>query len=214
LYNHFPWNHVNLFVLQLKYKHRIPGNVFKRFIPAYRDGVDPYGKWAWSWVITTAEWANSKGAVPNATDFAILEVQDQTISGATRKIGDVTGYFGYRTQSLLPNHATMLGYPCNLDSCQKMHQVTAESFQANGNNTVIYGSDMGGGSSGGPWVQNFGTPAIGQTAGLNTGTNQIIGVTSCVPIDEKGPLYAGSSILNNSFLDILNKACARKAGNC
>jgi hypothetical protein len=95
-----------------------------------------------------------------------------------------------------------------------MHQVTAESFQANGNNTVIYGSDMGGGSSGGPWVQNFGTPAIGQTVGLNTGTNQIIGVTSCVPIDEKGPLYAGSSILNNSFLDILNKACARKAGNC
>lgn len=184
------------------------------FIPAYRDGAAPYGKWAWSWVITTGEWSTGNGKVPNAADFAIIEVKDQTISGKVRKIADLTGYLGYQTQSLLSNHATLLGYPCNLDSCQKMHQVTAQSYKANGTNTVLYGSDMTGGSSGGPWIQNFGAPATGQTTGQNTGVNRVIGVTSYIYTDGGKLLVEGSSILNNSFLDILNKACAHKAGNC
>ncbi len=179
------------------------------FIPAYRDGMAPYGKWSWRWVITTGEWANGKGNVPNAADFAIIEVQDQS----NKKIADLTGYFGYRTQALLPNHATLLGYPCNLDSCEKMHQVTAESYSSGGSNTVLYGSDMRGGSSGGPWVQNFGAPATGQTAGKNTGVNQIIGVTSYGYVSTE-PLVQGSSILNQSFLNILDSACKAKPGNC
>jgi V8-like Glu-specific endopeptidase len=169
----------------------------------------PYGKWSWRWVITTGEWANGKGNVPNAADFAIIEVQDQS----NKKIADLTGYFGYRTQALLPNHATLLGYPCNLDSCEKMHQVTAESYSSGGSNTVLYGSDMRGGSSGGPWVQNFGAPATGQTAGKNTGVNQIIGVTSYGYVSTE-PLVQGSSILNQSFLNILDSACKAKPGNC
>jgi V8-like Glu-specific endopeptidase len=183
------------------------------FIPAYRDGMAPYGKWSWSWAIVTGEWANGGGGVPNSADYAIIEFQDQSINGTVRKIGDVTGYLGYHTERLRPNHATLLGYPCNLDSCEKMHQVTAGSDRPGGNNTVLYGSDMRGGSSGGPWVQNFGSPANGQTAGKNTGLNQIIGVTSYGYVSTE-PLVQGSSILNESFLRILDSACRARAGNC
>jgi V8-like Glu-specific endopeptidase len=183
------------------------------FIPAYRDGVAPYGIWTWNSVVTTGEWATSNGNFPNAADFAILEVKDQTISGRTRRIGEITGFLGYQTQRLAPNHATLLGYPVNLDFGQKMHQVTAQSFAFGGNNTVLYGSDMRGGSSGGPWVQNFGIPAVGQVDGLERGENRIIGVTSFGPV-AIGPLYQGSSILNDSFIAILNRACSRRSGNC
>ncbi|NES20402.1 MAG: hypothetical protein F6K41_16085, partial [Symploca sp. SIO3E6] len=141
------------------------------------------------------------------------EVNDQFVNGSNRRIGDITGYLGYQTQRLIPNHATLLGYPVNLDNGQKMHQVTAESFQTNGSGTVIYGSDMRGGSSGGPWVQNFGTAALGQTNGLEQGQNRVIGVTSYGPV-AIGPLIQGSSTLNSSFISILNTACARRVGNC
>jgi V8-like Glu-specific endopeptidase len=183
------------------------------FVPAYRDGVAPYGVWTWNWVVTTGEWATSNSNFPNAADFAILEVKDQVVSQKTRRIGEITGFLGYQTQRLAPNHATLLGYPVNLDNGQKMHQVTAQSFAAGGNNTVLYGSDMRGGSSGGPWVQNFGIPAVGQVDGLERSGNRIIGVTSFGPT-AIGPLYQGSSILNDSFLRILNRACSRKSGNC
>ncbi|NER98354.1 MAG: trypsin-like serine protease [Symploca sp. SIO1B1] len=183
------------------------------FVPSYRDGTAPYRRWTWRSVVTTGEWASSNNRVPNSADFAIIEVNDQFVNGRIRRIGDITGYLGYRTQRLIPNHATLLGYPGNLDNGQKMHQVTAESFRTNGSNTVIYGSDMRGGSSGGPWVQNFGVAALGQTNGLEQGQNQVIGVTSYGRVSI-GPLYQGSSILNSSFISILNTACARRPDNC
>ncbi|HYW20868.1 MAG TPA: trypsin-like serine protease [Nodularia sp. (in: cyanobacteria)] len=183
------------------------------FIPAYRDGAAPYEQWSWSRVIVTGSWSNGGGGVPNSADYAIIELSDKEFNGVTRKIGEVVGYLGYRTLSLLPNHVTMLGYPVNLNNGQKMHQVTAGSYGDGGNNTGVYGSDMRGGSSGGPWVQNFGVAASGQVDGLNTNPNQIVGVTS-YGSTEVGPLYIGSSILDDQFIRILNTACNWQSGNC
>lgn len=183
------------------------------FVPGYRDGAAPYKSWTWSHVITTNAWSTGNGAVPNAADYALLEVNDVPFNGVLRKIGQVTGHFGYRTLGLFPNHATLLGYPGNLDNGNKMHQVTAQSFRTRTPNAVEYGSDMRGGSSGGPWVQNFGATAVGQSGGNNPGVNQIVGVTSYGPT-AIGPLYQGSSVLDSRFTSILNTACNRRAGNC
>jgi V8-like Glu-specific endopeptidase len=183
------------------------------FIPAFRDGTAPYQSWPWAYVITTSTWATGGGTVPNAADYAIIEVQDVSVSGTVRRIGDVVGYLGYQTLSLAGNHAHLLGYPCNLDSCQKQHQVTAEAYRSVSPNNVEYGSDMRGGSSGGPWVQNFGLPADGQTGGVNPGFNRIIGVTS-YGYNSTDPKVQGASILDNRFLDILSTACGHRAGNC
>ena len=184
-----------------------------KFVPAFRDGAAPYQTWNWSYVIVTGTWATGGGGVPNAADYAMFEMRDNNIAGFQRKIGSITGYLGYQTLSLMPNHAHLLGYPCNLDSCQKMHQVTAQSAKSVSPNNVEYGSDMAGGSSGGPWVQNFGTYALGQTGGQNSGLNRVIGITSYLYTNGTA-LAEGSSIPDSRFISILNTVCAHRAGNC
>jgi V8-like Glu-specific endopeptidase len=183
------------------------------FVPAFRDGTAPFQTWPWAFVLTTNTWATGGGIFPNAADYAMIEVQDRTISGSVRRIGDVTGFLGFQTRSLLPNHAHLLGYPLNLDNGQKMHQVTAGSFRNVSPNNVEYGSDMTGGSSGGPWVQNFGVTASGQTGGLNAGRNRVVGVTS-YGYTSTDPKVAGSSIPDSRFTDLYNLICAHRAGNC
>jgi V8-like Glu-specific endopeptidase len=181
-----------------------------RFIPAYRDGFAPYGTWDWQSVIVTDSWRTGGGRVPNGADYAVIELRDRTTASGSNRIGDITGWLGWQTQSLSRNHVTMLGFPGNFDNSQKIHQVTAQAFRSTSSNTVEYGSDMGGGSSGGPWIQNFGVPADGQGA---TGTNRIVGVTSYGPINPSVQ-YLGSSVLDTRFTTILNRICQTRAGNC
>jgi V8-like Glu-specific endopeptidase len=182
-----------------------------RFVPALRNGVGPWGSYTWAAAIVTGTWFSGGGGVPNAADYAMIELNDK--SGV--RIGSLLGWLGWITLSLSGNHANLMGYPCNLDLCNLMHQVTAEAFSNAANNTVIYGSDMRGGSSGGPWVQNFGAASSCSSgcSGFQTGRNQIIGVTSYGPVSTT-PLYQGASILDSRWVSIFNSICARRAGNC
>lgn len=191
------------------------GGFYRRilFVPAYHNGQVPYQAWNYRWMITTGSWASSNGNVPNRADFAIIEVEDRRFGSQTRKIGEVVGWFGYRTNALNPNHTKKIGFPGNHDNGQIMHQVDSQHIQNGGQNTVLYGSDMRGGSSGGPWIENFGVKAVGQTGGLKPWANRVIGVTSYGYV-ATGPKVQGSSVLNQEFLDILNIACAHRAGNC
>lgn len=183
------------------------------FVPAYHNGQAPYQAWNWRWVVTTASWASSNGNVPNRADFAIIEVEDRRFGSDVKRIGDVVGWYGYRTNALENNHTKKIGYPGNHDNGQIMHQVDSEDFEPGGQNTRLYGSDMRGGSSGGPWVENFGVKAAGQVGGLQPWPNRIIGVTSYGYV-AVGPKVQGSSVLNQEFLTILNMACTHRAGNC
>jgi V8-like Glu-specific endopeptidase len=183
------------------------------FVPAYHNGQAPYQAWNWRWVVTTGSWASSNGNVPNKADFAIIEVEDRKFGSQFKRIGQVVGWYGYRTNALVNNHTKKIGYPGNHDSAQIMHQVDSADFKSGGQNTRLYGSDMRGGSSGGAWVMNFGVKAAGQTGGLQPWPNRIVGVTSYGFV-ATGPKVQGSSILNQEFLTILNMACAHRAGNC
>lgn len=184
------------------------------FIPAYHNGSAPYGQWSWSWATTTNNWANGGGKVPNSGDYAVIEIQDNSIG---QKIGSITGYYGYRTFALSPNHVTMLGYPSAFDSGDWMHRVDSQSYKTTLYNTVEYGSEMTNGASGGPWVENFGTLANGQSVSPGYWL-AIVGLTSYGPVDTT-LRYSGSSILDNQFTNssktgILDVACAHKVGNC
>jgi V8-like Glu-specific endopeptidase len=183
------------------------------FVPAYRDGVAPFKAWQPVYVITTSAWATGSGVVPNAADYAMFEMQDEDFDTVTYRIGEVTGWLGWQTQSLIPNHAHLLGYPASFDSGAKMHQVTAGSFRSVAPLNVEYGSDMTGGSSGGPWVQNFGAKAVGQLGGLNPGRNRVVGVTSYGYISSD-PKIQGSSIPDDRFVTLFNTTCAYRVGNC
>jgi V8-like Glu-specific endopeptidase len=178
-----------------------------QFVPAYRRGSKPFGVWNATAIRIPVQWVRSE-VLPHPTDYAVIELKDKIIQSKVTRLGDVTGWLGYKTNALFPNHATLLGYPGNFDSGELIHQVNSESFAKEAMNTAIYGSDMGQGSSGGPWVENFGTPSIGQSRG--TGMNRIIGVTSY----GAGLDFSGSSVLDARFVSILNEICSRQNGNC
>lgn len=185
------------------------------FVPAYRSGAAPFGSWnRWMLVTTTPTWFSGGGGVPNAADYAMLTFADQalTTGGTPQKLGNVTGWLGWQTISLLNNHTTKLGYPCNLDGCGMMQSVSSQSFRATSPNNVEYGSDAGGGSSGGPWIQNFQTLASGGGTGSNTGSNRVVGVTS-YGYTSADPKVQGAAIFDNRFVQLLNTACAG-TGNC
>jgi V8-like Glu-specific endopeptidase len=183
------------------------------FVPAFRDGTAPLLVWNWRAAIVTGTWASGGGTVPNAADYAMIEFGDQAVSNRTLSIGDVTGWLGWQTLSLSANHTSKLGYPCNLDNCQKMQDVTSGAFRNVAPNNVEYGSDALGGSSGGPWVQNFQLLQAGGATGSNNGPNRVVGVTSYIYVPSD-PKVQGASILDGRWINIFNTICARAAGNC
>lgn len=174
------------------------------FVPAYRDGTAPFDTWGWEYVVVNTTWTGGKGKLPNAADYALIELEDRVVNGATRKIGDVVGYLGYVIQRLRPNHAHLLGYAINFDGGEKLHQVTAQALRAAKPSNVEYGSDMRGGSGGGPLVQDFGdNPSLAKWIGTLSYYNNSTAVK-----------VQGASIPDSRFTGLLNTACAHRAGNC
>jgi V8-like Glu-specific endopeptidase len=184
------------------------------FIPAYRDGTAPFLRWNWRQVTVTNTWATGGGGVPNAADYAMIVLGDQPVvrGGPPVRIGAYLGWLGWQTLDLFPNHTSKLGYPCNLDNCGKMQNVTSQSSRRSENNNVEYGSDARGGSSGGPWVKNFGITAVGGATGLNRDPNRVVGVTSYGYVETE-PKVQGAAIPDNRWVAVWNAVCAG-AGNC
>jgi V8-like Glu-specific endopeptidase len=176
------------------------------FVPAYRDGNDPFSSWDWSYVVVPTTWSQGGGTLPNAADYALIEVEDQVYNGVLRKLGQVTGTLGYATKKLKPNHATILGYSSTHDGGEQLHQVTAKDFKATAaaKNSVEYGSDMRGGSQGGPLIQDFGD---------NAGLVKWIGTLSYYPTST-GTKTQGASIPDTRFTSLLTTVCNHQAGNC
>ncbi|MCP4654955.1 MAG: trypsin-like serine protease [bacterium] len=178
------------------------------FIPAYYNGDAPFGEWDYSTAFVDSTWANS-GEVPNAADWALVEMQDQ---GGNR-ISEVTGKLGFVINLTADNHLHMLGYPVNLDNGEEMHQVTSGDYFFYLDNTVMYGSDMSGGSSGGPWVQNFNRKSQGQGGGFNRARAAVVGVIS-YGTDSPSDRIQGASIFNRDFKVLRQEACFNQDGNC
>jgi len=174
------------------------------FVPAYRDGTAPFGIWAWEYVTVSSTWTGGGGKLPHATDFALIELEDLVFDGALRTIGDVVGYLGYATQRLRPNHAHLLAYTSSHDNGEKVHQVTAKDHKSAAPSNVLYGSDMRGGSAGGPLIQDFGDNAVlvKWVGAISTYNN-----SSAVKTQ-------GASIPDSRFTSLLNNVCAHRPGNC
>ena len=184
------------------------------FVPAYRDGVAPFGAWTWRNVLVSPVWATGSGMVPNPADYAMISFRDQRLNpdAPLARLGDVTGWLGWQTGSLYPNHTSKIGYPCNLDDCEKMQNVMSSSLRATETNTVEYGSDAREGSSGGPWVQNFEQVSLGGASGINAVPNVLVGVTSYIYNDEVEKAQ-GSSVLDGRWIQLWKAICA-SSGNC
>ena len=181
------------------------------FVPAFVRGAAPLGEWKPQHALVTGEWVNGGDQVPNPADVALLMMRGFHMIRLTPctnandpnclRIGNVTGWLGWQTNMVHVANVTMFGYPGNLDNGQAPQQTNAQSFQLIAPNSVLFGSGMGGGSSGGPYVLNFGRAAAGQ---FPEPRNRVVGIMSFGNIDDR---IAGTSILNHSFVRLFDAAC-------
>lgn len=189
-----------------------------RFVPGYRNGAAPYGTWTpfTMWIKTS--YLNgtdpcAQSGVICQNDVALIELNAQN----NAFVGAQTGWYGWgadgwgfngATTSL--THITQIGYPVCLDNGERMERNDSYGFKSvsQSNNTVI-GSLMCGGSSGGPWLNNFGVrPTLtGTSNGTYPNENIVVGVTSWGYIDGAIKQQGASPFITNNIVSLLNSAC-------
>jgi len=149
----------------------------------------PFGTWTGKeWWISKAYFDGTDICSPNApgvvceNDVALVVLEknnNQSIADVTGQYGFKFGDYGYG--SIFGKTAaqiTQLGYPSKDYDGLKMIRTDSLGYQDSPNNVII-GSAQTGGSSGGPWLMNFGmkTSYTG-TQPLSDDDNQVVGTTS------------------------------------
>ena len=175
------------------------------FLPALHNDVVPYGVWtAQTIVIPETYFDGTDRCLPGATgvvcenDIAILVMNSRVNENEVEEeVGDVVGRYstfandrGYTAlggDGDLAAHITQISYPSAGYTGERMIQAESIAVQdapfALGPDTdynqVIMGSNMTGGSSGGPWIHNFGkSDGYAGTAPVDSQGNRVAAVTS------------------------------------
>lgn len=187
------------------------------FIPAYYRGNAPYGKWKVDGMAVFGSYlegtANCIEGVICDNDIAVMKMKP---TGRTYP-GNKAGWYGIGVDgySYTPSGSvqiTQLGYPTSHDQGKMMQRTDSLGIidEYNINNTYI-GSRQTGGSSGGPWLVNFGQVAsLGE--GLNVGydavSNVVVGVTSWGWIDNNVHKAQGASpFTSDNILPLVEFFC-------
>jgi V8-like Glu-specific endopeptidase len=197
-----------------------------RFVPGYRNGLAPFGVWTGGAIVMTSYF---NGTTPCSTpgvvcrdDVAVIRLTSQAAyPGAIAYPGTATSWYGYGwdgfgfTAAKL-THITQIGYPVCLDNGQLMERNDSHGFTnaAQVNNTII-GSLMCGGSSGGPWLVNFGIrPALtGTTNGTAPNPNIVVGTTSWGFVSTAIKQQGASPFLSTNIVPLVNAACGSPVSN-
>lgn len=183
-----------------------------RFVPATWNGSAPLQTWNWRYLATTATWHFGGGGVPNAADYAMIELEDRFISGSVKRIGQVTGWLGWQTGSCRDNHTHKNGYPANVFGGQRLSLGSSNTHRNVAPFNCEYGTSQTFGVSGGPWVQNFGSVGGIPPQG-NSGRNRVVAVSSYTYLPTSIGLL-GASELDGRWVAVRNTVCAHRAGNC
>ena len=205
------------------------------FEPARHEGSRPFGTWtAKQWWIPTSYFdgadvcsASAPGIVCE-NDLAVIVLEK--LSG--KSIADVTGKYGFPKDNddfgypdFLSERAaqiTQLGYPSKNFDGDKMIRTDSLGYWDNPNNVII-GSNQTGGSSGGPWMQNFGTsmPDFTGSAPFDNESNQVVATTSWGFISDTAKVQGASRFSKNTTYttksnieSLVDSACAANADAC
>lgn len=194
-----------------------------QFVPGYRDGIAPYSIWsvAAAYILTAYYDGTDPCAVAGIVcqdDVAVLLLNAQTAGYP----GTATGWYGYGwdgygfTGGGL-THITQIGYPGCLDNGLLMERTDSYGYvsPSDSSNTII-GSLMCGGSSGGPWLVNFGLrPTLtGTTLGVYPDPNIVVGVTSWGYIDSSPKEQGASPFTSSNIVPLVNAACTAAPAAC
>ncbi|WP_196804807.1 trypsin-like serine protease [Methylopila sp. M107] len=185
-----------------------------QFVPAYNKGSAPFGVWTSAHVRVLASYFDGTDSCAVAgvvceNDVAVIALKPQNGSYP----GVQTGWYGYGYNGFGfvngQTAITQIGYPVALNGGQE--QIRTDSLgvtsASNANNTVI-GSLQTGGSSGGPWLINFGQPPrLTSPTGFGAARtrNVVVGTTSWGYTDttSSGPKEQGASRFTSANIDAL-----------
>ncbi|MDR4306841.1 trypsin-like serine protease [Chelatococcus sambhunathii] len=197
-----------------------------QFVPAYNKGTAPFGVWTSVQARVMTSYFNGTDScavsgVVCANDVAVIVLAAQ--SGAYA--GARAGYYGYgyNGYSYVNGQAaiTQLGYPVALNGgLEQIRTDSQGSVSASNSNNTIIGSLQTGGSSGGPWLVNFGlTPTLTAPTGFGSAGrhNIVVGATSWGYTDTSasGPKEQGASPFTSAnIVSLVNAACADFPAAC
>jgi V8-like Glu-specific endopeptidase len=188
-----------------------------QFVPGYRNGMAPFGVWSVQAALVLTSYLD--GTDPCAVagivcqdDVAVLLLNPSPLGAYP---GTATGWYGYGwdnfgfTATGL-TQITQIGYPVCLDNGLLMERNDSLGFQSvsSANNTII-GSLMCGGSSGGPWLVNFGLRPVltATTDGTAPTPNTVVGVTSWGFDDTSIKQQGASPFTSDNIVPLVNAAC-------
>lgn len=156
--------------------------------------IAPYGTWNWSALVRPGSWADGSDIGTGAARDNDLAVIALAPNGSGRFAGDLTGYLGYgwnnysfvsssKTGNLNTGAVSTLGYPFLMDGGAIMQRTDGPAYTTTlgGAGQLWQGSNLTGGSSGGPWVVNLRSRTAALAGGAVEGTASamaVVGVTS------------------------------------
>lgn len=186
-----------------------------QFIPGYRKvgsvATAPYGVWSsYQSVATSSAWYSGGGGVPNARDYAVI-VFNRNASGL--RIGNYTGWLGYGSGGMIGNHITAIGYPGNLDLGGQAHRTDSMATSVGGNNGS-WGSDMEGGSSGGPVVLNWRVDYTNSSAAPSQNAGNIVTSVVSWGYVSTAPKVQGASVFDATFMSMVAGRCTAYPWAC
>lgn len=203
------------------------------FIPGYYKGKGAYGSFAARDVFAPASYLDgTANCAPEAVgvvcdnDVAVIVLRPNS---RRQQAGSLTGWLGVgfdgwglaggEDQLLKFTLVTQLGYPAGLDRAEQMIRNDSAGIALPEGDLpqTLIGSPLDGGSSGGPWISNFGLPPVynGVTQPAFAAPNMVVGVTSWGYDDGGATAIQGSSPLTSDTLGaLIAAACAKHPSAC
>lgn len=121
------------------------------FVPAYKDGAAPYGKFtARTMYIWSGYYKDNAHQPP--LDFGMLVVNKVKSKTPVQTVGGQGIRFNVTTEG---TSNTLFGYPSNGNGGKTLQYCSGASVNPSYGMKYAMLCDMGGGSSGGPWFQEF-----------------------------------------------------------
>jgi hypothetical protein len=124
------------------------------FIPAYKDGIEPYGRWEYFDLVTRVAWYNTADLRYDMGGIILNP------NGSGKSVQEIVGSLGFAYNLDPEQHWFNLAYPSVAPFNGNRMQICAASFARLASNPTFpvpvgMGCDMTGGSSGGAWIINF-----------------------------------------------------------
>ncbi|MCV2884339.1 hypothetical protein OE749_06495 [Aestuariibacter sp. AA17] len=168
------------------------------FVPAYKDGAAPFGQWHVKRMWVRTSWY--KHGIPKglAQDMGGGIVYKRN----GKRLSQVVGWLGFAWNFSKYQHWTQFGYPAAAPFNGKRLITCTSSYAYHGSvgaspKPIGVGSDLTGGSSGGPWIMRFATG------------NYVNGLNSYRRSSKKHEMY--SPYFNNNAKSLYNLLKSQKS---